>query len=177
MFARTGEALNSFGKYRAAGINIGLGTDTWPPDLLHNIQLGLYIARVVEEGTARTSIADLYNAATLGGARALGRDDIGHLSAGTQADIVVFDLQSPHLGPFFDPFKNLLLAGRGTDCRASYIRGRCVMEDFAVMGVDAVALQAQADRQFQKLMASHQSRAFGNPPPERLFHPVFPWAA
>jgi hypothetical protein len=45
-----------------------------------------------------------------------------------------------------------------------------------VTGVDMAALQAQADRQFQKLMASHQSRAFGNPPPERLFHPVFPWA-
>jgi len=38
------------------------------------------------------------------------------------------------------------------------------------------ALQQQANRQFGKLIASHQHRAFGNPPPERLFHPVFPWA-
>lgn len=176
VFARTGEALDSFGKYRAGGINLGLGTDTWPPDLLHNMQLGLYLARVVEGGATQTSIADLYHAATLGGAKALGRDDLGRLAAGAQADIVVFDLQATHLGPFFDPFKNLLLAGRGTDCRASYIAGRCVMEDFEVQGVDMRALQDQANRQFGKLMASHQDRAFGNPPPERLFHPVFPWA-
>ena len=175
VFARMGEALDSFSKYRAAGINIGLGTDTWPPDLLHNMQIGLYVARVMEGGAERTATADMYNAATLGGAKALGRDDIGRLSPGAQADIVVFDLRGEHLGPFFDPFKNLILAGRGTDCRASYIAGRCVMEDFKVAGLDTAEMQTQADRQFEKLMASHQSRAFGNLPPEKLFHPVFPW--
>lgn len=177
VFARSGQALNSFGKYRAAGINIGLGTDTWPPDLLHNMQLGLYIARVLEGDAQHTSAADLYNAATLGGARALGREDIGRLCVGAQADIVVFDLQGAHLGPFFDPFKNLVLAGRGSDCRASYIAGRCVMEGFEVSGVDVSALQEQANRQFGKLMQSHSMRAFGHQPVERLFHPIFPWAS
>jgi cytosine/adenosine deaminase-related metal-dependent hydrolase len=176
VFARNGEALDSFGRYRAAGINLGLGTDTWPPDLLHNMQLGLYIARVMEGDATQTSMADMFNAATLGGARALGRDDLGRLVPGAQADIVVFDLNGEHLGPFFDPLKNLMLAGRGSDCRASYIQGRCVMENFKVKGVDAVAQQRQADAQFVKVMAQHSQRAFDNPPPERLFHPVFPWA-
>jgi len=176
VFARSGGALNSFGRYRAAGINLGLGTDTWPPDLLHNMQIGLYIARVLEGDSTQTRTADMFNAATLGGAKALGRDDLGRLSAGALADIVVFDLKGTHLGPFFEPLKNLILAGRGSDCRASYIGGRCVMEDFQVGATDSAALQAQADRQFAQLMASHQSRAFGQPPLERIFHPVFPWA-
>ena len=175
VFARMGDALDSFSKYAKAGINIGLGTDTWPPDLLHNMQLGLYVARIMEGDANHTSTADLYNAATLGGAKALGRDDIGRLAPGAQADIAVFDLQGEHLGPVFDPFKNLILAGRGTDCRASYVAGRCVMEDFAVLGVDAGALQVQAQRQYEKLVASHSQRAFGKPAAERLFHPVFPW--
>ena len=89
----------------------------------------------------------------------------------------MFDLQGEHLGPLFDPFKNLILAGRGTDCRASYVARRCVMEDFSVLGVDAGALQVQAQRQCEKLMASHSKRAFGKPSAERLFHPVFPWGA
>lgn len=97
--------------------------------------------------------------------------------AGAQADIVVFDLQAPHLGPFFDRFKNLLLSGRGTDCRASYIAGRYVMEDFAAQGGDMRSLQDQTNSQFRKLMDSHQQQAFGNLPPDRLFHPVFPWAS
>jgi cytosine/adenosine deaminase-related metal-dependent hydrolase len=176
VFARMGEALDSFGRYRAAGINLGLGTDTWPPDLLHNMQLGLYIARVMEGDATQTSMADMFDAATLGGARALGRDDLGRLAAGAQADIVVFDLNGAHLGQLFDPLKNLLLAGRGSDCRASYIQGRCVMEDFQVLGVDQAALQRQAERQFEKALANQQQRAFDNPPLQGMIRPVFPWA-
>ncbi len=177
VFARMGVALDSFGRYRAAGINLGLGTDTWPPDLWHNMRLGLYLARVVEGDDTRTSMADLLDAATLGGARALGRDDLGRLASGAQADVVVFALDGDHLGPLFDPIKNLMLAGHGTDCRASWIAGRCVMENGEVTGVDLRALQRAADTQYAKLMASHSARAFDQPPPERLFHPVYPIAA
>jgi cytosine/adenosine deaminase-related metal-dependent hydrolase len=77
VFARDGEALNSFGRYRAKGINFALGTDTWPADLLENMRQGLNIARLMEGGNELTNTLDMYNAATLGGAKALGRDDIG----------------------------------------------------------------------------------------------------
>ncbi|MDB5850327.1 MAG: N-ethylammeline chlorohydrolase [Rhodoferax sp.] len=176
VFVRTGEALDSFGRYQAAGINLGLGTDTWPPDLLQNMRTGLYAARLMEKSATRTTMADLFNAATLGGAKALRRDDIGRLTPGAQADIVVFDLTAPHLGPIFDPLKNLFLAGRGTDCRASYIAGRCVMQDFEVNGVDMAGLQVQADRQFEKLLANQSARRFDDAQAQPLVQPVFPWA-
>lgn len=176
VFARSGVALDSFGRYRAAGINIGLGTDTWPPDLLHNMQLGLYAARIMEGSDSQTSVADIYNAATLGGARALGRDDLGRLAPGAQADIVVFDLQAAHLGPVFDPLKNLFLAGRGTDCRASYVAGRCIMEDFRVGGSDEAELQPQADRQFA-LQVAHQAQRRCDPASRApVLRTVFPSA-
>ncbi len=177
VFARTGQALDSFGRYRDAGINIGMGTDTWPPDLLHNLQLGLYLARVMEGCDNQTRVADLYNAATLGGAKALARDDLGRLAPGAQADIVVFDLGAPHLGPVFDPLKNLLLAGRGTDCRASYIAGRCVMEDFRVGGQHEGHLQEQADRQFEKQVTHQAHRRFVGAPRENVLRPVFAYAS
>lgn len=82
-----------------------------------------------------------------------------------------------HLGPLFEPLKNLMLAGRGTNCRASYIAGRCVMENFAVKGVDANTLQHEAAHEYATLMASHSNRAYDHPPAERLFHPVYPWAS
>ena len=52
----------------------------------------------MEGDASHTSTAGLYKAATLGGAKALGRDDMGRLAPGTQADIVVFDLKGEHLG-------------------------------------------------------------------------------
>jgi cytosine/adenosine deaminase-related metal-dependent hydrolase len=174
VFARTGEALNSFQKYQAAGINLGMGTDTWPADLLHNLQVGLYAARVVGHSATQPAMADLYTAATLGGARALGRDDLGRLAPGAQADIAVFDLRGTHLGPVFDPVKNLILAGRGTDCRASYIAGRCVMEDFQVHGIDMAALQRQAESQFAKLLEHQRRRRFVADRGKPAIQSVFP---
>ncbi|MBC3269905.1 MULTISPECIES: amidohydrolase family protein [Pseudomonas] len=176
VFARDGEALNSFGRYLAQGVNFALGTDTWPADLLENMRHGLNIARLMEGGTALTRSLDLYNAATLGGARALGRDDLGRLACGAKADITVFSLRGLHLGPLFDPLKNLLLAGRGDDCIASYIDGRCVMHDAQVNGVDYPALQRQAQRQYEKLMRSHSDRAFARPDWKTLFQPAIPFA-
>ena len=176
VFARDGEALNSFGRYRAKGINLALGTDTWPADLLDNMRQGLNIARLMERGNELTSTLDLYNAATLGGARALGRDDLGRLAVGAKADITVFSLRGLHLGPLFDPLKNLVLAGRGDDCIASYIDGRCVMHDGQVQGVDYPTLQRQAQRQFEKLMRSHSDRAANRPHWQGLFKPAIPFA-
>lgn len=176
VFARDGEALNSFGRYRAKGINLALGTDTWPADLLDNMRQGLNIARLMERGGHLTSALDLYNAATLGGAKALGRDDLGRLAPGAKADITVFSLEGLHLGPLFDPLKNLVLAGRGDDCIASYIDGRCVMRDGQVQGVDYPALQRQAQKQYAKLMRSHSQRAADQPAWQTLFKPAIPFA-
>nr|WP_225927233.1 amidohydrolase family protein [Pseudomonas ekonensis] len=176
VFARDGEALDSFGRHRARGINFALGTDTWPADLLSNMRHGLNIARLMEGGPSLTCGLDLYNAATLGGAKALGRDDLGRLAPGAKADITVFSLRGMHLGPLFDPLKNLLLAGRGDDCIASYIDGRCVMRDGQVSGVDYPSLQRQAQRQYERLMRSHSDRAFGRPDWKTLFRPAIPFA-
>ena len=47
--ARHGGAIRSFASYKAMGQRIGLGTDTWPPDMILNMQLGVMLCRVVEE--------------------------------------------------------------------------------------------------------------------------------
>lgn len=176
VFAREGDALDSFGSYRSRGINIAMGTDTFPADMLDQLRQGLNIARVKEGDAERTRMLDLYNAATLGGAQALGRDDLGRLAPGARADITVFRLGEFHQGPFFDPLKNLFTAGRGDDCIASYIDGRCVMQDGQVIGVDYADLQRRADALFQKQMQHHAERAFGNPPWCSLFRSAIPFA-
>ncbi len=176
VFARDGEALNSFARYRSLGINLSLGTDTHPPDLIDNMRQGLNIGRIVDGRRDAASAADFYNAATLGGARALGRDDLGRLAPGAQADITVFDLSGFHLGPIVDPIKTMLLAGSGRDFVASFIAGRQVMAEGAVVGTDEAALAKAADRLMAKLIVSHSARAPGTPSPEKLFPRSIPWA-
>jgi cytosine/adenosine deaminase-related metal-dependent hydrolase len=175
VFARGGEALGSFASYLARGVTIALGTDTAPPDLVDNMRQGLNICRVVE-GRPAASAADFYNAATLGGAKALGREDIGRLAPGAQADITVFDLTGLHLGPLLDPVKTMLLAGTGRDFTHSWIAGRAVMQNRVIPGVNHDELRKKAQAQFARLAASHEARAPGRPPAETLFAPSFPVA-
>ena len=177
VFARDGEALNSFASYQARGVNIGMGTDTFPPDMIDNMRQGLNICRVVEGRRDASSAADFYTAATLNGAKALRRDDIGRLSAGAKADITVFDLSGFHLGPFIDPVKTMVLAGSGRDFIDSWIDGRRVMQDRQPADQSLEALRQTGDRQFVKLMASHQARSPRRQPPDELFKPSFPLAS
>lgn len=173
VFGRDGEALSSFASYRAAGVRFGMGTDTHPADMVDNIRLGRMLSRLMTPDIPATA-ADFYRAATIGGADALGRPDLGRLAPGARADISVFDLSGFHLGQVLDPIKAMALAGSGRDFRASFIDGREVMAEFAVIGSDPAALTRAADRQILKARAIHADRAPGRPAVEHIFRPAFP---
>ena len=128
----------------------------------------------MDGGARHVTAADFYNAATLGGAKALGRNDIGRLCPGAKADITVFDLSGFHIGQIIDPVRSMVLAGSGRDFRAAYIDGRPVMADFRVTGADHEALAARAQRQFAKAIESHARQAGRPGDAPTLLNPSFP---
>jgi len=74
-----------------AGATVAIATDC-NPGSSYTTSMPFCIALAVRE--MRMSPAEALAAATLGGAKALGRDDIGHLGIGARADLVVLDAQS-----------------------------------------------------------------------------------
>jgi cytosine/adenosine deaminase-related metal-dependent hydrolase len=83
---------------RARGINLGLGTDTYPRDLIGEMRWASLVCTIVEHDLTVATSAEVFTAATLGGARALGRDDLGRLARGAKADVVIVDLRSLRIG-------------------------------------------------------------------------------
>src|SRR5207237_7117277 len=74
--------------------------------------------KVMSHNLFAASAGDFFAAATLGGARALGRDDLGRLAPGAKADIVLIDLATRdalRFGPVRDPIKALVECGIGDD--------------------------------------------------------------
>jgi len=168
--ARHGGMLKSFPKCREMGINIGLGTDTFPPDMILNMQVGMMTARLAEGMEAIRADA-MFDAATLGGARALGRDDLGRLAPGAKADIAVIDLSSVLQGT--DPVQSLMTSASGRDVRDVWIDGRRVMADRVIPGVDEAADAARAQAQFDRVIAQYPDRTVGHPPVAEIFTPSY----
>ncbi|MGB3874939.1 MAG: amidohydrolase family protein [Shinella zoogloeoides] len=177
VYARGGEYLNSFRRCRDLGIRIGMGTDTTPPDMVLNMAVALMTGRIAA-GEAGLSTAEVFDAATLGGADALGRTDIGRLQPGSKADIAIFDLSDPRFAPTVDPVQSLIFGATGRVTRAVFVDGRLSMRDGEVAGIDIKAARRQAQAQFDGLVAKYPERSWGHPSVETMFPPTYPhWKA
>ena len=64
--ARRARVLDSWPKYRAAGINLALGTDTYPRDLVMQMRIASYFGKVMSHNLFAASAAEVFEAATLG---------------------------------------------------------------------------------------------------------------
>ncbi len=165
--ARHGGALRSLASVRAIGVGVGMGTDTWPPDMILNMQIGHMLCRVVEGDAAACRADALWDAATLGGADALGRPDLGRLAPGARADVAVIALDRVLQGP--DPVQAVITGASGRDVTDVFIDGRRVMAGRVIPGVDKAADFARAQAQFDGLIAQYPDRTLGHPPVERIF--------
>ena len=83
--------------------------------------------------------------ATIEGARALGLDrSIGSLEAGKQADVIIIDLNRPHLCPLYHPSSHLVYAACSADVRHVFIAGKQVVSNGQLLTIDLHATLSQA---------------------------------
>lgn len=170
---RYANVLESFDRYRQAGVNLALGTDSFPPDFIRVMDYGHNIAKLADNRKSAGAAADFFRAATLGGAQALGRADLGRLAPGALADIVIIDLSHLRVGPIDDPIRTLLMNAGGAQVRTVIINGRLVMQDGVIPGVDFAELKQQGQRYFAKLKAAYPDRDYRQRSVAELFPPAF----
>jgi cytosine/adenosine deaminase-related metal-dependent hydrolase len=144
VYVRRGKILRSFARYRELGINVPIGTDTFPQDMIDEMRWTALACKWVDRDANRGAARDVYNAATIDGARALQREDIGRLAPGAKADIVIVDFRKSHIGPVDDPIKTLVHVAGSADIDMVIVDGKLVVEDGCVPGVDERQLLTQA---------------------------------
>src|SRR5262249_12252848 len=156
-FVRYGHIMENFGDYLRAGVNMGLGTDTTPHNMLEEMRKAAVLARVAARDIATVSTADMLHAATVGGANAVLRPDIGRLAPGMKADIVVVDLECADMAPVRDPLRSLVYHAADRAVRDVYVDGRQVVANFKVLALDqAGAAERLAEAQARMLAAVRQ---------------------
>jgi cytosine/adenosine deaminase-related metal-dependent hydrolase len=134
-----------------AGVNVSLGTDGGANNNSHDMIREMKAGALVQNSAARRAGAlaavDVLALATIGGARAIGREaDLGSIEVGKRADIVLVDLRKPHTAPVTDPVSSLVYAAHAGDVDTVIIDGRVVMRGRVVEGIDEEAVIAAAER-------------------------------
>jgi len=152
VFMRRGIAMNTFGAYARQGINLGIGTDTYPHNFLEEMRSAFTISRAVAGTVDDVTTLDVFNAATLGGARALLRDDIGRLKVGAKADLLLVDIKHPSMMPLREPLRSLLYVAADRAVRDVYVDGLRVVADGRALNIDyQAASEALEDAQLRSM--------------------------
>jgi 5-methylthioadenosine/S-adenosylhomocysteine deaminase len=159
-FARYGQILESFGEYVRAGVNMAFGTDTTPHNMLEEIRKAGTFSRIAAHDVHDVSTGMLFHAATVGGAKALMRDDIGRLATDCKADIVAVDLRIPEMMPARDPLRSLIFHAADRGVCDVWIDGRQVVAQGNVLTLDPVKAGETLSAEQETMMRSTPGRDY-----------------
>ncbi|MEU8140620.1 amidohydrolase family protein [Nonomuraea sp. NPDC048901] len=159
---------------RAHGIPVSLSMDTsvwWSGDLFSAMRatLGADRSRQHLEAHARGDTVthcslradQVVEWATRGGARALGRDDLGVIAAGKKADLVLIKNEaSPVSFPLLNPYGHVAFQAQRGDVHTVLVNGRVVKHEHRLVGVDLAAARGAADRTIEYLRSTMGEEAW-----------------
>lgn len=122
------------------GVCVGLGTDGAASnnnlDIWEEIRLASFLPKVARRDPTKISPAEALKMGTLGGAHALGWKDVGEIKEGKKADLIIVDIDQPHLVPRYNLLSNLVYAARASDVETVIINGKIIMENKEVLTID-----------------------------------------
>jgi 5-methylthioadenosine/S-adenosylhomocysteine deaminase len=148
---KLGSGAAPIAEYLERGVNVALGADGAASnnrlDGWEELRLAGLLGKF-RDGPAALAAADLFEAATIGGARALGLDmDIGSLEVGKFADLAVLDLRRAHAAGPEDIYTRLVYSARATDVQLVTVGGKVVVENGVLTAFSEADAVAEAERQ------------------------------
>ncbi len=111
-------------------IFVGLGTDGSPSnntmDMFREMRLATFLQRVQSLDETKAPSHKVFDLATIKGAKALARNDLGTLEIGKKADFVVVDTSHPSNFPIHDFINHLVFKASGRDVLRNYVGGKMI---------------------------------------------------
>jgi cytosine/adenosine deaminase-related metal-dependent hydrolase len=131
--AKVGNAVTPLHELLEAGVNVSIGSDGAPAnngaDMIRDMKWVGYLQKLRKRDATVVPAESILEMATLGGARALGLDDlIGSVEPGKRADLIVIRTDGPHWTPNVNWVSNLVYASSGADVDTVIVDGEVLME-------------------------------------------------
>jgi len=140
VFSRYGQMMEDVGNYIRKGVNLAMGTDTEPQNMAEEVRMASTMGRAAARSVRGVWLSELFHAATIGGATALGRDDLGRIATGAKADLVLLDLDAPGMRPVRDPLRSFFFSAADRAVRHVFVDGTRVVKDGEVLTIDRSGL-------------------------------------
>lgn len=122
------------------GVNVCLGTDGAASNNNLNQWEELYLASIIHKGALLDPLAikaeEALRMATVNGARALGLPQVGSIKEGNRADLIIIDMEKPHLKPLNNIASALVYSAQGSDVCMTMVDGRILYQDGEFKTID-----------------------------------------
>lgn len=129
-------------RLRAAGALVTIGTDGTCSnndlDMFEELRTAAFLQKSATGDPVALPAYEALRLATANGARAMGCADgeLGVIREGALADVIVVDMQKPHLQPVHNVVSNVVYCGKASDVETVVVGGRIVVENRRIAGVD-----------------------------------------
>jgi len=154
---KLGSGIAPIKKYYDKGMHVTIGTDGASSNNNLNMLEEIHLAAMLSKGASLDANAipdkEILRMATYNGARAQGRNDCGKLDVGMKADIIMFDLDRPHLQPDYDTIANILFSAQSSDIVMTVCDGEVLYENGEIKLADEEKIIAEANKAFKDVCA------------------------
>ena len=173
-YLRRGYNLEGFDRYIEHGVTMSMGTDVMPHDMLGEMRAGSLAAKLIGKNHEVGTAASFFDAATLGGAQAFERTDIGRLSPGAKADIVILDFENLQIGPIYDPIRSLVHLASPDLIETVICDGKVLMESGVLTGYDEASVLQGGRQSLRQVTDQFAQRHWSGKPISEYFPTSYP---
>lgn len=145
-----------FAKMATAGLNVSIGTDGPSSnndlDMWEEMRSASFMQKVATLDPCVFPAYEVLKMATVNGAHALGLEgEVGQLRKGMKADVILLDIEKPHLYPQTDMVANLVYCAKAADVDTVFVDGRKVVENRRLLTMDQTALCRETQERFEAI--------------------------
>lgn len=152
---KLGSGIAPIAKAINMGINVSLGTDSCASnnnlDMFEEMHVAALLATGINQDPTAISVTNIIDMATINGAKALGRDDIGQIKEGKKADLIMLDLGHPHAYPRVDIPALIVYALSSSDVLLTMCNGKILYQDNKYLTLDKNKVKKLVDESLERI--------------------------